>query len=368
VKQAGQRRVNTGRNEECRVRRDHGQHGTLLRTVAVALALLGALTVGSCGTADPAPEDTPQPSQTPSTPAPTSTAPAAQGQEPPIQVKIAFINLLSPLALDANNPAAAQTFDQRLDIVIEELRAFNPDIVGFNEASWTKATGSAAEKLAKALKMELQYGRANPWFPGQTKEQSDEIVKLTGFEEGELILSRYPILRYERKALNPRTSETGEGRAGLHVVVRGPGGLGEIDVYITHLTGGDEKLRTAQTADFIAFIGTTRGNGPLVVLGDLNEQPGGAVQQAFLTAGLADVAATTADKPLLTCCREAVTGEQPPLQSRTDYIFTAGNWSLQTVGAFATLPRKRADGALVYASDHDGLKATFTLPPDLPQP
>ena len=186
-------------------------------------------------------------------------------------------------------------------------------------------------------------------------------------EEGELILSRYPILRYERKALNPRTSENGEGRAALHVIVKGPGALGEIDVYITHLTGGDEKLRTAQTADFIAFIGATRGKGSLIVFGDLNDQPGGAVQKAFLAGGLVDVAAA-AGKPLLTCCREAVTGEQPPLQSRTDYIFATGNWNLQSVDVFATLPRKRADGTLVYASDHDGLEATFSIPPDTPQP
>ena len=329
---------------------------------ALALAILAALAAGSCGGPDPAPEGTPQPATTPlSTPGTTGTVPAGQGAELPTQFRVAFINLLSPLSLDVNNPAAAQTFDQRLEIVIEELRAFNPDIVGFNEASWTKATGSAAEKLAKALKMELQYARANPWFPGQTTEQSDETVKLTGFEEGELILSRYPILRYERKALNPRTSETGEGRAGLHVVVKGPGALGEIDVYITHLTGGDEKLRAAQAADFITFIGATRGAGPLLVLGDLNEAPGSAVQRAFLTAGLIDLAATRTDKPLNTCCREAITGEQPPLASRTDYIF-ASNWTLQSVDAFGLLPRKRADGVLVYASDHNGLEAAFGVP------
>ncbi len=352
------------------MRLEAGSAGTILRTVTavLGLGLLAAAVAGSCGVTNDAPGSTPSPATTPpATAGAAGTVTSGAAPEQPTEFRVAFINLLSPLSLDANNPAAAQTFDQRLDTVIEELRAFNPDSVGFNEASWTKATGSAAEKLAKALKMELQYARANPWFPGQTKEQSDETVKLTGFEEGELILSRHPILRYERVTLNPRTSETGEGRAGLHVVVKGSPPLGAIDVYITHLTGGDEKLRAAQTADFIGFIGRTRGQGPLLVLGDLNEPPGSAVQKAFLAVGLADVAATKTEDPLATCCRETITGEQPPLTARTDYIF-ASNWTLQGVGVFGQRPRKRVDGMLVYASDHNGLEATFSVPATQPQP
>lgn len=284
----------------------------------------------------------------------------------PSQIKVAFINLLSPLSLDANNQVAADTFDQRLEIIIEELRVFNPDIVGFSEASWTRATGSAAEKLAKALKMEFQYARANPWFPGQTKEQSDETVKLIGFEEGELILSRYPILRYERRALNPRTSESGEGRAALHVVVRIPGQVAELDVFITHLTGADEKVRAAQGADFVTFISATRGQGPVLVLGDFGETPGGQVAQALVATGLIDAAATFPGiVPATTCCRASIIGEQPPLAGRTDYVFVSG-LSVESVGMFGLVPRKRADNTLVYASDHNGIEVVFRLPVPTP--
>lgn len=332
---------------------------------AALVAALVAIIVGAAASAcsvDGSSDDWP-PTATPTTgasAAPGST-PLTEPVEAPTQLKVAFINLLSPLSRDANNPVASDTFDQRLEIVIEELRAFNPDIVGFNEASWTKATGSAAEKLAKALKLEFQYARANPWFPGQTQEQSDETVKLTGFEEGELILSRYPILRYERRALNPRTSETGEGRAALHVVVRVPGLAETIDVYITHLTGADEKVRAAQGADFLTFVSATRGSGPHLVMGDLSELPDRGVAQALVAAGLVDAAAVFPGiVPIVTCCRAAIIGEQPGLTLRTDYIFVTG-LPVESVGMFGLAPRKRADNSLVYASDHNGIQVVLRL-------
>ncbi|MBE7519080.1 MAG: hypothetical protein HS107_07505 [Thermoflexaceae bacterium] len=348
--------MSTSGPERERVRRVRAALAAVLAGIVIGLA------ASACGVND-SPEN-PPPTAThtpPASPTPGSTL-LAEPAETPTQLKVAFINLLSPLSLDANNPVAADTFAHRLDIIIEELRAFNPDIVGFNEASWTRATGSAAEKLAKALKLEFQYARANPWFPGQTQEQSDETVKLIGFEEGELILSRYPILRYERKALNPRTSETGEGRAALHAVVRVPGLPQELDVYITHLTGADEKVRAAQGADFTTFISATRGIGPLLVMGDLSEIPGGSVAKALVATGLEDVAAAfPGTVPVVTCCRAGIIGEQPALTTRTDYIFASG-LPIESVGMFGLTPRKRADNTLVYASDHNGIAAVLRLP------
>lgn len=329
-------------------------------------AFLVAVLLAACGGDDGSNYPRPTPTPAPGATAAPSSTPLVLPEEAPSQIKVAFINLLSPLSLDANNPVAADTFEQRLDIIIEELRVFNPDIVGFSEASWTKATGSAAEKLAKALKLEFQYARANPWFPGQTKEQSDETVNLIGFEEGELILSRHPILRYERKALNPRTSESGEGRAALHVVVRIPGQVTELDVFITHLTGADEKVRAAQAADFATFISAARGTGPLLVMGDFGETPGGQVAQALVATGLIDAAATFPGiVPITTCCRASIVGEQPPLTGRTDYVFASG-LSVESVGMFGLAPRKRADNTLVYASDHNGIEVVFNLPVPTP--
>jgi endonuclease/exonuclease/phosphatase family metal-dependent hydrolase len=269
---------------------------------------------------------------------------------------VAVINLMSPVSVDANNPVASDTFDERLDLIIEDLKAFKPDLVGFNEATWTAAHGAAVERLAKGLKMEWQYGRSNPWFPGQTKEASDETAKQIGLDEGDCILSRYPILWAKRESLNPRTSET-EGRAALHVVVKGPGSLGEIDVYIAHLTGGGEQVRKAQATDFVNIIKTTRGKGPLLVMGDMSEPVDSATHRVYQEAGLKDL---VADPALMTCCRENVVGEQAALTTRTDYLLSDA-WMAGAVGLLADAPKKRADGTLLYASDHNGLTAVFSL-------
>ncbi|MBI2766904.1 MAG: hypothetical protein HYX53_13465 [Chloroflexi bacterium] len=276
---------------------------------------------------------------------------------PATEFRVAFINLLSPLTVDKANQVAAETFDERLDIVIKELKEFNPDLVGFNAASWTKERGSAAAKLARELKMEINYARANPWFPGASKEESDALAKQVGFEEGELFLSRYPVIRAERYELNPRTSESGEGRAALHMVVKGPGATGEIDVYITHLTGGGDKTRAAQTADFVAWVMNTRGKGPTIVMAGQSDQTAASTYDFYKSVGLKDVAEEAG-----TCCRESVVGEQPPLTVHSDYLMY-DRWAPKSFRLFGDQPMKRADGTLLYGSDHNGVAAVFPIEP-----
>ena len=292
---------------------------------------------------------------------PVATSSAAVSTDPatmPSEFRVAFINLMSPVALDATDSAASDTYDQRLDLIIEELKAFKPDMVGFNEATNTKAHDSAVAKLAKELKMEQQQVRANPWFPNATKEQNDEIAKQSGFEEFEVILARasFPILKADRSWVNPRTSET-EGRAVLHVVVKTPTPLNNIDVYITHLTGGGDKVRGAQAASVLGFVNDTRGSGPLLLMGDLSDVSTSAAYKVFVAGGLRD-AGSAANLP--TCCREKIVGEQPPLTLRTDYFF-ADRWAAPTLQLWGDKPHARADGTLLYPSDHNGLMAVFPL-------
>jgi endonuclease/exonuclease/phosphatase family metal-dependent hydrolase len=329
-------------------------------SIRLVIPVLAALLGGACGSATYTHEvASPAPSESP---AAAATAVATPEPEALTELRVALINLLAPLPVDAES-AAATTFEQRLAIVIEQLQAFRPDIVAFNEASWTKDTGWAAHELGKALKMDIQYVRANPWYPGQTKEQSDETVNLVGFEEGEVLLTRFAIKKAERYVLNPRTSEAGEGRAAMHVVVGVPG-LGDIDVYVTHLTGGGERVRQAQASDLTRWVQKTRSGGPALVLGDLADPPESATPKVIVDAGFSDVAAL-AREPVVTCCREAIVGEQPPVAGRTEYILASGI-AMETVDVFAQDPRPLADGTLVYASDHNGLRAVFALPPVAP--
>lgn len=324
--------------------------------IVLAMGAMGmAVGCGGDGDGEPPPETprTAAATGTITTPSPVSTP------EVRTEFKVAFVNLLSPVALDTRNAEASDTFEERLDAVVEELSALEPDLVAFTEVSWTKANGSAAERLAKGLRMEFSYVRANPWYPGQTKEQSDQMARLAGFDEGEMVFSRYPILRTERLPLNPRTSET-EARVVLHVVLKMPAPVGELDVYVTHLTGGGDKTRQEQAADLVAQVTKTRGEGAVLIMADLSDRAESPPYEAITGGGFVDMAPTLGGQPATTCCRATVLGQQPPATARHDFIFAA-DWRATSATIFGSVPGKRADGALLYASDHNGVFAVFPL-------
>lgn len=330
----------------------------LLFAFAAAVGAVGLLVAPACGdSAEPGPRHASGSPDTSPTSVPEATA--TEKPPPPTEYRVAFINLHSPVTQDASNAIADETFNERLAQVIDALKSLNPDLVGFNEATVTLNHGSAIAKLAKELKMEYQYVRANPNLPGLTAEQNEALAKQAGFEEGELILSRYPILRWEPRLLNPRTSESGEVRAALHLVIKGPDTIGNIDVFITHLTGGGDAIRSRQTADFVNFVVQSRGQGPVIAMVGQSDPSGESTYGQFSAIGLRDV---FGKEPVYTCCRESILGEQPPLTVRSDYLLYGG-WAPASFRLFAEVPLPRAaDGAPLYASDHNGIAAVFPVP------
>ena len=125
---------------------------------AILLALLPA-----CGGDDAEPPGPLAPTATATTPPGGATTPIAPREA--TELRVAFINLMSPVGTDATDTAASDTYEERLALIIEELRTFNPDIVGFNEATFTDAHGDALELLASALYFEALWLRDNRWFP-----------------------------------------------------------------------------------------------------------------------------------------------------------------------------------------------------------
>lgn len=330
---------------------------------AASLAIAASAVLASCGGSDEAPPSHWE--QTPTAVLTVADAAPSETPQPPKEFRVAFINLnlYSPLTEAANNTIAGDTFDERLSIVIAQLKAFEPDIVGFNEASWTKEHGSAALRLAKELAMEPIYFRANPWYPNDPKEKSDALVKQVGFEEGELILvrsGRYPIVgnKTGQYVLDPRTSELGERRVALHVVVNGPPTVGEVDVYVTHLTGGGDRVRRLQAADFAVWVTKTRGTGPTIAMIGQSDASGVSTYEFYSNIGLHDAAGK---EPIVTCCRESVVGEQAPLTARNDYLMS-DRWKPASWSLFGDVPALRADGTALYPSDHNGLMAVFPIP------
>ncbi len=336
------------RRERCQ---GYAPRRALLALVVLMGMLAAACGGGGDGEVSPGRTPTLAPTTAPDLGTPTAEPP------PPAEFKVAFINLQAPISSDANNVLTGETYDDRLEAIIAQLKELNPDLIAFNEASWTREHGSAISRLAKELKMEFFYARANPWYPGQSREQSDGLVKQLGFEEGELVLSRYKILRGETRALNPRTGEPGEQRVALHVVIGVPQPVGEVDVYVTHLTGGGDRTRRAQASDFATWIGATRGKGPTLVMAGSSDPQAESTYDLYPGLGLHEAGYKL---QLGTCCRETPIGEQPPLKLRTDYLMAA-RWTPLTVRLFADQTVSRPDGTVIYASDHNGILAAFPL-------
>lgn len=327
------------------------------RRVAMAVtAAATVLTIGCGGGSEDdsfaAPVELESPTPTPPVPTPVPTA-------APVEFRVAYLNLMSPISVDSTDTVAGDTFDARLALVVEEMQDFRPDVIGFSEAAWTEAHGSAVAKLSVALKMEPIFVQANPWFASQTEAQNKDLARQIGFDEGELILvrsDRWVVAGATPTWLNPRTSET-EGRAALHVKLRGPEPAREIDVFITHLTGGGDRVRELQARGFADFVARQRGTGPAVVMADLSAGPESAAYAAIAGTGLLDPLAGEDEG---TCCRESVLGEQPELTTRTDFLFAAG-WPGSVAGILADRPGEAADGTPLYASDHNGVWAVFPL-------
>lgn len=319
---------------------------------------------------------------------------------PPTELRVAFINLGSPIAVDDTDHVAAETFFERLQLVAAELEELQPDIVALTDATWTRELETSAwDVLASALRMEPHYQRANPWFPGQNREASNATRDLVGFEEGDAILSRYPIRKGSRIALNPRASEN-EGRSALHVVMLIEP-YGEVNVYISRLAGAEET-REAQAADLRAQIEETGNGRPTLVFTDVGLGGAPGAVSVFTESGFEDLGAGAGDEAMATCCRTGMLFDVPPetpvggegvappmptgdapaggdaggddddpgtpasegpdelAETRTLYVFSE-IWGATSVDVFAERPNLRADGSRLYASDHNGVFAVLSL-------
>jgi endonuclease/exonuclease/phosphatase family metal-dependent hydrolase len=157
------------------------------------------------------------------------------------------------------------------------------------------------------------------------------------------------------------TIERGWARADAWIAGR------EVTFIVTHLESGARPeiaaLRAAQAQVLAAMID---GIGHQVILmGDLNDQPGSAMSQVFAAAGFRDLWAVHGTGDGFTCCRD------PDLRGgthdqRLDYILARGGAANGPGHGAGGIRVRIVDPALpaggpLWASDHAGLFAT--LPP-----
>src|SRR5206468_8698599 len=120
-----------------------------------------------------------------------------------------------------------QHLEERLTMVVRELRTLDADVVGVQEASRGRRRGDVAARLASALGFHHVYAPAAPRWP--------LVSRVLGLEEGPAVLSRFPIVTSHVHPI--------DGCGGLYrrvlVFPELPTPRGTLEACSTPLAGGD---------------------------------------------------------------------------------------------------------------------------------
>jgi endonuclease/exonuclease/phosphatase family metal-dependent hydrolase len=129
------------------------------------------------------------------------------------------------------------------------------------------------------------------------------------------------------------------------------------------------ELRALQVGEIADAL---EGEGPAVIMGDLNDVAGSPMYNSLLSAGFTDVwAALRPNLPGLTSVHAPdLSNPVPTFTKRIDYVLTRGfeRGNKDVVGEvrrFGINPERRPVGPLgeIWISDHAGVLATLRLPP-----
>ncbi len=265
-------------------------------------------------------------------------------------ITIATLNMLHGLP-------RFEYLESRKQLILEELRRLAPDVVLLQEVPvFRNREEQIGPWLAKGLGYDMAYGRAN----GRA---------FLGFEEGEAVLSRYPIRDAQRHVLLPKPGLV-ENRIVLRAVIDTP--LGMLEVYNTHFSHrvNRDPLRLKQAADLIRFLQNTYRfrELPAVIGGDINAFPDSQPTRLLIEGGLIDAAVQVdpaADGP--TSWFRDITDPADSPRARIDYMFLypeGAERSLTVSRCFRFLDRPFATPTgptgFLWASDHVGVFCELT--------
>lgn len=244
-----------------------------------------------------------------------------------------------------------ENFTQRMDIIADEILARDVDIVLLQEMPWVPDMGEAAASLAERCGYNYLYLRSNGnrWA--------------IFFEEGSAILSRFPLNNASYSELQPQAALF-EHRIVLHATAVTP--WGDIDLFVTHLTDGEEETNQAQAASLQSFVDAER-SAPAIVSGDFNAQED-TTQIISLAAEWIDAYATAnAQDPGLTCCIDDLHADpSEALEKRIDYVFLvphpSATLNLQSAQAVLNEPAQLSYG-WQWPSDHVGIFIELEIRP-----
>ncbi len=244
-----------------------------------------------------------------------------------------------------------ENLQQRMDIIAGEIIARDADIVLLQEVPWVPEMGEAAEYLAERCGMNHVYLRSNGnrWA--------------IFFEEGSAILSRFELKNLSSTELQPQAAIF-EHRVALHATAVTP--WGDIDVFVTHLTDGEDEINQRQAEALRAFVQAT-GSAPAVVGGDFNAREDEDHMLALSSVWIDAYRSVHAADPGFTCCIDDLTTDpSEPLEKRIDYVFVVPRTGavIHVKSAEIVFDQPASiDTGWLWPSDHLGLMIEIEMTP-----
>jgi endonuclease/exonuclease/phosphatase family metal-dependent hydrolase len=233
----------------------------------------------------------------------------------------------------------ADRWDERLPLLLADMAALQPDVIGLNEVVYPlqqdRLLGAAGEGRYEAVR----------GWAGRP-------------EYGNSLLVRAPL-----RAQDAGRLELGEGRSAHRVRLTLPGGA-RLVLAVTHLhhVPADAALRDAQVDRLVSWLDASPEHDALVVAGDFNAEPTEPAYARMRAAGFASAHATAnGAEPAVTWPSGLVapgmdTDGDPGC---LDYIWVRGAVTVES--ARLVFDRPAASDPTLYPSDHLGVAATVVV-------
>jgi endonuclease/exonuclease/phosphatase family metal-dependent hydrolase len=236
----------------------------------------------------------------------------------------------------------ANDWPSRLNVIVAELRRIRPDVICLQEVLQNPTLPNQAQTLGDSLGCHVLFASVDG--PERPKRY------------GNAVLTPHEVVAESARNLEPAD----DYRAVGHVRFRWNGW--EVDAYSTHLhhTTAGGSIRAAQIRHLLAYVDSTRGDGPTVVAGDFNAELG-TPELDLVTARYLD--AFRAVHPDASRA-EAVTfnarfGVDP---GAIDHVFVVPEGARRLVPVATEVIFRTAGPDSVWASDHYGVVAKLRAP------
>lgn len=233
----------------------------------------------------------------------------------------------------------ADRWSERRAHLVTQLVELRPDVIGMQEL---RRWPSQARWVTRRLNHSLGGGSA---YRCHATGKSG----LWGLWEGIAVLTRLPLLACGSLDLG------GDHRVASWVRMQLPGGM-TLEVHNAHLSAGDDALRERQARLIIEHM-NLRGDGPRLLVGDLNAGPGSSTLDVLGERLRSAYALVHGKEP----ARTWPTPLRPGLGNGTTIDYVLVGEHIEVIDAWLAFDRPAPTDPTLFPSDHLGVAATVRV-------